>query len=226
MSIDPLDRQAGYTLVEMLVVVGVLGLLVAVTHNAIQAGSKLWFQAQSRTASLSDTSSALDVMRRMLAGAIPVFASDDLADRTIAFDGTANRLTLVTNLPDAIAGGVLANQRLFVDAAGDSGSLVLGWQLRQPNAVTGEALAERQTPLLRGIRAIRFAYFGAPDERSEPKWLDRWQGQAKLPILVRMRLEPVGSGGPAWPDLIVEPLATTSPSCAYDVSSVSCRRLP
>jgi hypothetical protein len=70
-------------------------------------------------------------------------------------------------LPDAFAPtlqgqGLQGQQRLFLAQFGGTRTLMLAWRLDLP-AADGGALPETLVPLVDHVRAVRFAYYGAPD---------------------------------------------------------------
>ena len=109
--------EAGFTLVELLVAVTLLALLTTLVFGAIKYGARAWAETDHRAVAAADLSAVQDVFRHAIGGAYPAFASADPTDREVAFDGAGEWLALVAPLPAAIASGVEAQQRFFVEGA-------------------------------------------------------------------------------------------------------------
>lgn len=216
-------RAAGFTLLEVLVAVTLLGLLSVALFGAVRLGAQGWRHAEQGRAATEDAAAVQDVLRRIVASAKPVFASADPTDTTIAFDGAPQSVALIGTLPDAIAPGQQGEQRLFL--ASNDDTLMLAWRLDLP-APDGGVLRERMAPLLDHVRAISFVYYGATADGSTSGWTDRWEDRATLPALVRLHVErDAGAPGP-WPDLVAAPIATVSTECRYTGVDAACHRMP
>jgi len=217
--------DAGFTLVEILVVVALIGLLSSLIFGGIGFGAKAWTRVERRAIEGADIGAVQGVLRRTIAAAFPAFASSDPTDGSIAFDGEGASLALVAPLPVAIEAGVLARQRFFVAQNGRAQALYMGWRLDLPSADDGAPLAENTVLLLDHVQSARFDYFGPPDDMHDPIWQEAWTGRPSLPQMVRIRIERDDSRLPPWPDLVSQPRATTNPACVYDPVDAGCRRI-
>jgi general secretion pathway protein J len=217
--------DAGFTLVEILVVVALIGLLSSLIFGGIGFGAKAWTKVERRTIEGADIGAVQGVLRRTIAAAFPAFASSDPTDPSIAFDGEGVSLTLAAPLPAAIEAGVLARERFFVAQNGGARALFMGWRLDLPSADDGTPLPEETVLLLDHVRSARFDYFGPPDNMQYPIWQEAWTGRSSLPQMVRVRIERDDSRLPPWPDLVSQPRATTNPACVYDPVDTGCRRI-
>jgi general secretion pathway protein J len=222
---SPTRNQAGFTLVEILVAMTLVGLLSTLIFSGVRLGAQAWTKVEHRTADFTDIGAVQDVLRRTIASGYPAFASSDLTDRTVTFDGDRASLSLVAPLPAAIEAGVLARERFFVAQNGPTQALFMAWRLDLPSSDGAIPLPENEVPLLDHVRTAQFNYFGRPDDRAGPIWQDSWRGRRFLPEMVRLRIERDDPRLAPWPDLVSEPKATTTPACLYDPLAVSCRRI-
>ena len=194
--------QGGFTLLEMLVALTVLGFLVIGLNQGVHTGLGLWNMQARRTGEVAELASTVRVIRMLLTG-IPVApaavinpGSPPLA---ISLDGTPDRLAFVGDLPTGL--GTTRRADITLVLQGDR--LVLTWTPHRPE-LAGAAQASMDTALLRGIASLQFAYFGAPEPGSPPGWLAQWEGPA-IPGLIRVRLSFSKGDTRRWPDLIVAP---------------------
>ena len=65
------DRQAGFTLLEMIVVVAVFGLLMIGLTQGVRAGLTLWDAQSRRTGDTAELDAAARVLRTLLSGITP-----------------------------------------------------------------------------------------------------------------------------------------------------------
>jgi general secretion pathway protein J len=216
--------EAGFTLVELLVAVVLVTLLTALLFGGLRSAAQAWSKVDRQVDAAADFEAARTLLRRAVLSAYPAFAGTDPADRTIAFDGAGDELTVVAPLPAAIAAGVEARQRFYVAAAGGAHALYMAWQLDLP-AADPAAAPEHRVRLLDHVGALRFQYYGAPERGQAPTWLESWKGFAHLPELVRVHIEREGPAGAAWPDLLVETKTSMNTACIYDAVAAACRRV-
>src|SRR5437868_8368536 len=152
-----------------------VGLLSTLMFSGVRLGAQAWTKVEHRTADFTDIDAVQDVLRRTIASAYPAFASSDLTDRTIAFDGDRASLSLVAPLPAAIEAGVLARERFFVAQNGATQALFMAWRLDLPSSNEGTPLPENKVLLLDHVRTAHFDYFGRRDDREAPIWQDSWK---------------------------------------------------
>lgn len=189
---------AGFTLVEMLVVLTLVGLLVSALFGVVRFGSG----AMDRTRTASGDSQQMEAVHRFLRRTLA--ATGDTAiglneSPQPTLIGAGNRMEFATTMPHHLALGGTARLALHADAAGGAATLRAAWQPvvpnpRQPIPAIVETLAS-------GLAAVDFAYFGNADADGDVRWIDSWTVTDRLPLLVRMRV--VGRDGRPWPDLVV-----------------------
>jgi hypothetical protein len=57
---------------------------------------------------------------------------------------------------------------------------------------------------LSAVDDIWLTYFGKESEGSEPRWMDRWDSNVALPMLIRIQAR--FADGSEWPDFVVAPM--------------------
>jgi hypothetical protein len=86
----------------------------------------------------------------------------------------------------------------------------------------GLSTSARHHVLMAGVSGFAVQYLGR-DQEGRETWYERWEGQDRLPRLVKLSITFTDSPGPDWPDLIVPMRIDVPAHCAYDFLSVRCR---
>ena len=203
--------QHGFTLLELLVAITLLGLLMAALLGGLRLGARVWETGEARLDASTQVQVVQEFLRQRLAAALPIevvmLAENGRLDS--AFRGTSEEVQFAGSLPEHLGAGVHLMQ-LTLAAGGDDGQrrdLVLRWQPLDP---TGEGPEDPPEPeervLLAGVEALELAYFGALDPREAPAWWSEWTEQDALPGLLRVQLRFPPDDLRRWPELIVHPM--------------------
>ena len=195
------DRQSGFTLLELLVALVVLGLLMVGLIQGVRAGLTL---RQAQTQRLSRTAE-LDAAMRLLRGMLTRLPAPSAGRQAVAtssgaeagFKGAADRVRFTGFLPT----GLGTTDRVDITLYVQSQRLTLSWarhyherRLRQPPAPT-------TTIVLYGVSRLELSYWGSLTPNEPPGWQPRWENPA-APQLIRLRLSFVKGDPRRWPDLI------------------------
>ena len=192
---DGRPRDAGFTLLEVLAALVVLGFLVAGLSTCVQLALRTWRQQDREVAARGDLDAADRALRRLIAGIEP---------------GTVTRATLVIGGPDRLA----ITAALPAQAPTARADIVIGLArrrlvLRWTPQATGISLEPsppvQEIELLQGVSGVRFAYWPRPGTAglAGEVWRDSWT-EAVPPALIRVRLS--FQDGRHWPDIIAAPM--------------------
>jgi general secretion pathway protein J len=200
------DRQAGFTLLEILVALVVFGFLFIGIDQGARTGFALWNMQTRRIGQTEELDATARIVRSLLASIpiLPIAASDN-APPAIAIAGEATRLAFVGDLPN----GLGFTQRADITLGLAAGRLVLGWAPHRHEQAGAPAVASPDTELTRGVESLELAYFGSAAPGETPIWHAQWAGPG-LPVLIRVRLHFAPGDGRRWPDLIAAPLLSAS----------------
>ncbi|MBV9784138.1 MAG: prepilin-type N-terminal cleavage/methylation domain-containing protein [Acidisphaera sp.] len=189
------QRQAGFTLLEILVALVVLGVLVLGLTQGVQFGLKAW-ATQSRTTARRDDLDAVDrALRRLITHMDPGGETE-----SPHVTGTSGSFAFTSDLPAAAS--ALETRRVDVALGVERGRLVMRWTphlhvVRFTPAVPTEA------ELLRGVDHLEISYLRAPGKGAG--WQSAWTWD-DLPELVRIRLV-FAKGDPRhWPEIVAAPM--------------------
>jgi general secretion pathway protein J len=206
-------KEAGFTLLELLIAMTLLALLSLVLFGAFRFGTRSWDRAETSTANGNEIRRAQDAIAATLSRAYPEMQTADPANPHIFFGGEAGAVTFLG--PDRNSPGML--DVVTLGRQGDEIALTMTPELaRDPRRQT----VRRR--LLDHVSAFELSYFGADKPDDPPSWRTRWHNAARLPQLVRIRAA-LSNGRPGWTEMIVTPHIAADAGCNYDTVSKFCQ---
>lgn len=196
-------RSCGFTLVELLVTLTVLGLFFVMLTGALRLGSRTWEVEQARSAALGEMEAVHSFIRRILTQAQPaVIPRPPEASPAPALIGAADGVGFIAPMPPYLSAVDVAAISLQIDRSNQLSRLIVTWTPWISHALAPDTTQSRATVLVDNVRKVEFSYFGPVEEVGDmPRWNDEWRSTLSMPWLVRMRL--VTNDAAAWPDLIV-----------------------
>ena len=197
-------RPAGFTLLELLLALGIVALLLVIVSGGLRVGLTAWQRGEERTAKLDRARSLVVLLEHGLAGAFPYrVTTETQQEPRILFDGRPDRLTFATLSPPLPMGPTTAFSAVRLSA--DDGGLALRQQVL-PNRVA----LDRLDPMLVDAHttAVRFRYLGLDPEA----WQEAWDitKEETLPRAVEITLVS-GAGARATQRTLTVPIQVNQP---------------
>jgi general secretion pathway protein J len=193
--------SAGFTLLELLIAMSLLGLVFAALTGGLRFGTQAWQSSAERLSQNDELRLVYRTLRRQITTSLNAPGSLVSDQQKGSFEGLRDSLSFVGSAPaQAMAPGLFLLKLVLVpDEIGQA--LALRWErlekaARQPDSDNIE-------PLLRGLRSIQYSYFGAPEGDDTARWLNEWRDNEQLPILVRITVEFVDANRAPWPEIII-----------------------
>jgi general secretion pathway protein J len=204
--------ERGFTLLELLVAITLLGLLMAALLGGLRLGARVWETGEARLDASARIQVVQDFLRQRLAEAQPfeVAMVVEGGRPQFSFHGATDEVRFAGPLPEQLGAGIYLMQLTLAKggADGQRRDLVLRWQ---PLDLEGDSTAPPPEPeervLLEGVEGLELAYFGALDPREPPAWWPEWPPeQDAFPGLIRIQVRFADDDLRRWPELIVHPM--------------------
>lgn len=177
-----MKAERGFTLIEMLAVLVLLGFLMAFAARLLSDAGKASQQIQQQTNRLDEIAAAHRFIRGMLEHVLPLPLAEQDSQKRI-FVGKPDYLNVVAPLPQSIGGGIYI-QRLRLQQH------TLWVSFAPPPGIKGGTL--KSQPLLKGVKHVRFSYKGINSGGHPGGWRSQWDKPDVLPRSVRIEAQLAG----------------------------------
>lgn len=203
-------RQSGFTLLELLISITLLGMILVLLFGGLRLGVRSWDAIQQQVDNLNTVRSVENFLRHEIERARPYRWKGALQQR-IAFFGDRNQVNFVTQLPDRIGAGGLYAVKLEIDRSGGGKRLIWKHLPLSPQMQDFSTLSHAQEVVLAGselgvVEDIWLTYFGQASGTATPGWTDQWESDTGLPLLIRIQVKL--ASGSEWPDFVAAPMLT------------------
>ena len=188
-------RQPGFTLLELLVAMALMGMVLVVLYSGLRLGLNGTDSGERRAEATHRLRLVQEFIRRQLAQSMTVYGLNERQELAVVFSGQPDSIEFVAPMLAQLGQGGLYRVRIGIS----DGRLSMRWRLYQSDG--GAAGEERETVLLQGVSGGEWAYFGPErdDDQGQPRWRPDWTSAERRPLLVRLNLSQQGE---AWPDLV------------------------
>jgi len=192
------SNQRGFTLLEVLIALSLLGLLMVLIASALTLGSRTLDLSERYSDRLNDVRTAQRFLRSALQQSLPIAFLEDGKKVQWVFEGEHQAMRFVAPLPSQLAGGVQLHTFDLVDSDNASHDLQVSF-----TQITHEGLRPWGTPqrLLQHLDHLRFSYRGLDNNLRATGWLERWPWPDRLPQYVRIELS--AQGPIEWSPLVI-----------------------
>ena len=172
-----LSREAGFTLLELLISMTILALIFVTVLGAIRVGSKSWESGEQRAEENQRTRTLFDTMALELTMVYPLRVKDQDRD-VIAFRGKSDSLSFAT-LPQSYGAEPFSHMMRIVTYSVEPDRGLVATERYPLVGVAGsfDSLEGRERGLDARVSDARFRYLvpeGKSEEKLPPTWRDYW----------------------------------------------------
>ncbi|HFD11005.1 MAG TPA: prepilin-type N-terminal cleavage/methylation domain-containing protein [Crenotrichaceae bacterium] len=192
----------GFTLVEVLIALTLLGVMMTLLMSTFRAGARSWSAGESLASANGNQFVVHNFLRSYLENARPVIDDfSDEAEAEFSFQGDQHNIIFVAGLPANQDRGGLWRFALGLEKNGSSQDLVVLVEPFFPEIDEDAELSETLT-LLSNVETFEISYFGKDEVTDQDEdWNDDWEDKTQLPSLIKIDLQVEDQK--QWPEIII-----------------------
>ncbi len=226
-------REAGFTLLEMLIAVTLVAMMAVGLWSVFRVSIRSWSRGTDFIDANQRHRSIIDLVRKQMASAYPVFTPPDLQQGTapvLIFSGAESGLHFVSlnSLQFLESPGLtLVSYEIAQDSNGEY-SLVekearYTGQLPDQEAMTN---LSRPTPIFENLLSCTFEYFDPGDNANPAQWVREWDAEkeGRLPEAISVTMESRDRQGNSLNRHMVVPIQAQTSSGAVNIINPFGRR--
>lgn len=218
-----MKRAAGFTLIELVLALTLLATMMLLLYTGLSFALRSWDAGDAVGRAAADRRMGEAFLRRELGELFPMRFKDSTKLR-FAFEGTRDQLRFVSARPAGIQLGGLSLVGFTAEGDARRGErhLVMRRAMPDDNADGfGPLDASETTIVVAGVDSVRFEYFGAENDFTDPKWMDEWTYPARIPQLVRVHIR--RADGEPLPEMLVRVMMGEEAGCLENSFQRLCR---
>ena len=173
------DFQKGFTLLELLISIAIIGLIVLIISGALRLAHRSVESGERKIEQIERTRTTLGVIDAQVQSALPLLQAEDGVKKPF-FSGGSGSLRLATNY--SLWGG----EKGYVLVTYDIESEDDGKQALHISEQTYGIDNTQETTLLQACDEIQFFYFRRDLKGANEEWLEEWTDETKLPEKVML----------------------------------------
>ena len=177
------NRQSGFTLLELLIALGLLAMIAAALASSIGLGARLW--ERSKAYPVRDDEILLRAeLRQWIEAMKPPTRAVGMKQSAA---GTAQSFSfLTTALPPVFPGGSETRVTISLKGGQKASDLIV---LLEAIAADGRVVAMDRRILLQDIPAGRLRYFARGENGNPGTWQESWKPGRVLPALIAIEID-------------------------------------
>ena len=201
----------GFTLLELLISLTIIGLILVIVFGALRIGARAWEKGEKDVETHQRQRVVLDNIKRQIASTclreIKDEAKKETGKKKIFFRGDSEGMEFVTRVPmvpTTRSGMVYVRYVVREEDGGDNKRLMLYEKdilfIKKEEDI-GEQDEEDFFELIPGAESIEFAYLKGPEDKdADPEWQDIWDPDSDtgIPLAVKITLEGDADAAPIY----------------------------
>jgi general secretion pathway protein J len=196
------DSQRGFTLLELVLALSIVGAMLAIVFGGLRVGLRAWQRGEQSTESLQHARSLSILLTQSLGGSHAYLGPAPAGSQPeVLFQGEPDRISFVTVSPPFPLPAPIAFTAVTFSVDGGERP---GFAVREKALPSNEPFdVDTAMVVDPALTAVRFRYLRG----NEGTWEDRWDGaqERALPSAVEVTLTTLGGG-----ELVEQPPVTIS----------------
>ena len=187
-------RDAGFTLLEMIVCIGLLALILSAMPAALRLGSRALNVIDNVDRDFANRMS-IDFLAQRLSQTIAIYDRGADGRLKIMFQGNANAISFVAPAVFGSSGGLYLFAVNPGSASLEKRMMMLNWTEYRARNIEGKSKpALRERELVHDLQDYSFRYYGSVGVGAQPEWVDDWTSTDTLPEMVDIRVTALNAG--------------------------------
>jgi len=203
-TLEKIGDDAGFTLIELMIGIALLGLLSLLLFQGLRFGTRAWERTEDRTGRLNEVRATQLFLFDRVSRLYPLLAGGNGSERRLVFEGNEKSLSFMAPDKDGglsrISVGLEEDGTLNTTSTPEFGG-------RDQQSVT--------RTLAKHVASLRYGYFGPTEDRTEMRWHDTWRDKMRPPLLIRVQIA-FADARLQFPDTIIRPRIGADATCIYD----------
>lgn len=214
----PPYRKAGqgFTLIEVLIAMTLLGLMVVLLFSSMKICADSWQKGEDKITEVNEIAVVYQFFQHHLSTARPLWNNFSDENKLLAFQGKNQELRFVSGFPASAKKAGLQLFTLTLDNSDNEQALNVSISPFFPVAENEEWRKEEVT-LLRHMRKFSLSYYGLDESQPDGLWQEDWLDRETQPRLVKIEIE--REDGSFWPEMVIE-IKSPGDSSDADVGSL------
>lgn len=209
--LDIKGYATGFTLIEVVITLTILGFICLIIFGAFRLGLSAWERGESVKDEYQKARIVSQLITQQVKSAVPYKIKPQKAEGDyLAFEGDARSLRFVSSLP--VRGrqpeGLVYARYEFKEEGSEGGRLIL-YEEKALNKdfFADEPKEELAVSLLEGVSSVRFEYFREEDplNNQQEEWVEEWKAkdEKRLPKALKMTIIRKNQQGKEEPPITV-----------------------
>jgi general secretion pathway protein J len=191
-----LSTKLGFTLIEVMVTLTILGFILLIIFGAFRLGSSAWSRGESIKEKYQKVRIVSQLLSRQIKSAVPYKIKTQKAEGDyLAFEGKARSLRFVSAYPmrSRQAEGFVYSVYEFKEGGEEGGRLILYEQrVLNKDFFADDLKEDLGISILEGVSNVRFEFYREEDsEQNKPEeWVEEWNAkeEKELPKALRVTI--------------------------------------
>jgi len=215
--------QSGFTLIELVVAMVLLGTMMVLLYGGLSFGLRGWDAADVNGRRTADQRIASNFLRREVAETFPMRFKDPMVLK-LAFEGKKDTLRFTSARPAGISALGLSLVGLAVETDNEKRTRNLVMRRAPPDDAAkdfGPLDRGEATVLFERVDSVTFGYFGAENDFADAAWVDNWEFPGRVPQLIRIQVRL--ADGSSLPEMVVKLVLGEEAGCLESTFQRVCR---
>lgn len=198
------QRQAGFTLLEIIVVMTMLSLIMVMIYGGIQSSRKISAKGLKRINASNEIRVVSELIRRQVSRILPM-AFKQVDDEFVIFEGDANHIMYVSPMPGYLGNGG-PHVQLIEIVNGKGGKILQFSHWLMSDSLEEDAFDNSdQEPvvLLENIQDAEFSFVKLDEEGELGDWENQWDEPETTPLMVKLDVDMGDRALMQWPEMEV-----------------------